>query len=154
MRFFLHLISIIVLTVAVTGSAESLKEKQEREKAWKNLDSEKAMFKRMCGGELKMDINWDSFKDKWEGNHKPGSAVAYCGNVMSAAAHVCETSKDAKDTVNKKLTKVVCSYKEGVTTKDFPKTGMKFDGTTLNVSYDWKTGNIGDGAKEFLMENL
>ena len=153
----LFMIMVVGLfTVSLTSSAESLQDKQNREKALTGKSHKHALedAAKKCGKDIGMEVNWDSFAGKYDGGHKEGSAAGYCVTVMDGVCNVCEKGADAKAAVAGKVTKVHCSYKEGVTTKGFPTDGLKLNGTTLEATYDWKTGNIQDGTKSFLMGKL
>ena len=97
-------------------------------------------------------VNYKSFK--FDSSYGHGSAAGYCGTVLDGIRYVCEGGADEKAAVKKSIKKVTCAFTAKMATGDFAKKGMKISGGNLAATYAWDTGNIADGAKEFIMTAL
>lgn len=135
----------------IGANAESLKEKKERKEAIDSVMKDRVDYvNEKCGSTIKIDVDWKSFEKAYENSYGAGSAAAYCGTVFEGIQSICESmGEDGKASVKKSIKTVKCSFKKGVTTKEFAK-NLELKGGTLVARYDWDTANIADGAKEFL----
>lgn len=135
----------------ISANADSLKDKKARKEAIEAVMKDKVdPVNKKCGTEIKIDVDWKSFDNTYEKGHTPRSAASYCGSVFKGIQSICESmGEEGKASVKKSIQTVKCSYAKGVATKDFAKKLELTDGT-LHAQYDWGTGNIGEGAKEFL----
>lgn len=155
MTKYLWVVLTLTSVLMVSANAESLKEKKERKEAIESVMKDRVDYVNgKCSTAIKIDVDWKSFEKHYDGSHTAGSAASYCGSVFEGIQSICESmGEDGKASVKKSIKTVKCSYAKGVATNDFAKK-MDLKGGTLHAHYDWETGNIGDGAKEFLGSKL
>lgn len=145
----------VVITLSsmlmVGVNAESLKEKKARKDALESVQKDTVdHVNEFCGTGIKLEMDWKSFEKAYTGGYTAGSAASYCGSIFEGIKNICETmGDDGKASVKKSIKTVKCSYKKGVSTKDFAKQ-LDLKSGTLTAQYDWNTANIADGAKEYL----
>lgn len=154
-RTFLTALTMLAF-VSFNSHAQSIATKQARSeamtKAQKALDS----TDKVCGTKLTMEIDWASFESKgFGGSQKENSAVGYCEAILEGIRNICSSfGADGKASVQKSIKVAKCVFKDGVTTNDFPKSGLKLSGGILTAYFDWKTSNVAVSTKDFLAANL
>lgn len=148
-----HWILVLALTsVASTSFAQSLKDKKEIASADKTIKEKVDEVNAACGSTISATVNYKSFK--FDDSYGHGSAANYCGTILDGIRQVCESGETEKKAVKDSVKKVNCEFTAKMETKDLAKKGMKIVKGTVTATYSWKTGNLADGSKEFLMSAL
>jgi hypothetical protein len=155
MRHLKLLLPVVLFSLFISPvSNASLKDKEARGKGEKNLQKGLDSLNKYCGGKIEAKIDWDSFTAHYKGSYQEPNAGSFCKTGMEGIESLCRKGETEKAAVNKGIHKVLCHFKAGMTTAEFPKTGIKLAGGAMDMSFDWDTANMSDGVKEFLNGHL
>ncbi len=109
-----------------------------------------------CGSTIKASLDWKSFNGKFEGSHTHSSAAYYCRSVLDGIRNVCSDDL-GKEAVQGAVKTLTCRFDASITKDKIGRYGPEFKkgkNGELLATYGWDTGNISDGTKAWLLENL
>jgi len=96
----------VILALSSVASAQSLKIKQVQQITETRLSEEASDINRVCGKEIPVRVDWDSFGDAdYEGNR---SISGYCSHAITALREICRSSL-GKETVQTKVAVLECA---------------------------------------------
>jgi hypothetical protein len=144
-----------VTMLAIPSHAQSLKEKKLIRQGQAKLDETTGDLKKKCGVEIKMSLDWKSFKGKDKGSYGLPSAFAYCGNVADGVRSVCG-DEDGKPAIAKSVKTISCKWDAKATKAKLKRYGpvMSLKGGKLTAGYNWDTANMSSSVRDWLMNNL
>lgn len=141
----------------VKGTKLSLKAAREQAAAEAVLGADNLKdANKACKTELKVAVDWKSFDGHFEGNHSRNSAAYYCNSVLDGIRYVC-SDDIGQEAIKEAVKSVTCRFDASITKDKIGRYGpalKKGKKGSLEATYGWDTGNMADGTKAWLLENL
>ncbi len=143
-----HIIGLVVLAIAGSAQALTLKEKKQYADWQAYLKDEGQSYvktvKEKCGYEIPVTLE-DKFTTPFMTEN--ANAASYCDTPRSTLASMCGDAT-AKTEITKKVKKITCKLGKA------DEASFKFSGTELVFTVGVKASNLDDKAKKFFENNL
>ncbi|MGI4755759.1 MAG: hypothetical protein ACRYGF_02805 [Janthinobacterium lividum] len=144
-------LKLVSLTLAVTGlalsaSAQTLKDKSGMEADRKQLMDSQKSVNSTCGTTMQIKVDYDSYiKGAGSVDEYSHAPYQYCQNATEALEQTCRNSSSGKEAVQQKVKALTCSFGTAQS--------VSLDGSTLHYTVGYHGGNA-DFVVKWLGDHL